>query len=195
MIDVTMRRNRTKKYLSPIFLIEKDISRWYRRVYKKGVFIFPEKDNTILLVIDKTINPENIRKLTNAFQDNNWTINIIEKKKEMLIYVTLPKTYNKAWKAFINGEYSKMFTEEQLKEIFPTQSKTEIFLILTKDDRAIKNLSNLLDQEFSTELTYEEMKEFKEYDIPSKAFEEVYDYEGDTNKNLKTYLDELRSSK
>jgi len=186
-----MYRNYTKKFLSPVITYDDEIAKMYRRIFKTGIFINPEKKYTIDISINSEIFPENVEKFEEILKKKGL---FISKRKgdyyenEILITMKVPPQFEHAYNMFIGGHYSSMYTKEELLQIFPTQSKTEIFLILTKNEMAITHLMDIIAQEFGTDLNYEDAKTFKEYDIPPKTAEEVYNCKKPKSKFLKDTL-------
>jgi len=172
-----MSKNYTKKFLSPILTYDDEIAQIYRRIFKTGMFINPDEPYTLILSVNSNMFADNVEKFEELLKEKGLFISKNSGKYydgEVIFNIKIPDRFKHAYDMFLKGRYSSMYTEEELQKIFPTQSKTEIFLILNKNEMAITHFIDIIAQEFGTELTYEEAKNFDEYDIPPKLEEETY---------------------
>lgn len=98
-----------------------------------------------------------------------------------MIVLKVPAQFEKSYQHFLNGEYSKMYNQEQLKSCF-YNSKNKVrendLKILLKDSSSKENFINILKETFNINYLPETL-EFDEHELPItlNLDKEVYFYE------------------
>jgi len=108
--------------------------------------------------------------------------------KHMLV-LKIPRIHEDAYYNFIEGKYSKMYNVHQVNEYFKkvilanktlenkVNERTELSRrILLKDPTYLQTFTNIVNKEFNTKVTAEDLKG-TELDLPFKPEEETFSYE------------------
>lgn len=96
-----------------------------------------------------------------------------------MIVVVKPKILNEKWKlSFVKGEYSKIYTESELKK-FKLNNETDLGkirnMILFKKEEYWDDFKKVLDKEFGG-IRMDEKYDGRELDLPPKLKEEIINY-------------------
>lgn len=132
----------------------------------------------ILILCDKEHKREdydrflNWVKLQNYYRGNYCPNSEEEYSRKEVIIIQVPTQFYNAYDCFLRGEYSKMYTEDQVEALFTGKDKKEVLEILKKTEEAgnafVKNIEN----EFGEEgIKLEEIE--GEYEFPLVRKEEI----------------------
>jgi hypothetical protein len=154
------------------------------------------QNNVIYTLVDRKANPFAYEELMDFLQYepyyiDSYSCDEVVGGRKMMIVLRLPEAADKAYKYFLQGRYSLMYSEEELQVLFSRVVNKEARLqqaytdyeILTKTGTNAKNLfvKNIL-KEFGKytkidELVLDEI----EWELPLKKQEEIFNYKsGDT---------------
>lgn len=101
------------------------------------------------------------------------------KQNHLCCVVTkVPKKYKKSYDAFLQGAYSKMYSDDDIKELgiakkLSDDSISPIWSVLKKDKQYKKHFEQIINDKFDTHITIEE-KDERELDFPPKISEEWF---------------------
>ena len=122
--------------------------------------------------------------VTDYCPDANFTVS-----RRHMIVIKMPKDFYTAHDSFIKGEYSKMYTEEQIKALFSTEVRKNEKKILEKDLSYIPDFIREINKRFNTTLTTSDY-DTGELELPPENIEEVFNFqkEGNYNHLIKTEI-------
>mgnify|MGYP003402234792 CR=1 FL=1 len=111
------------------------------------------------------------------YQDDYWF-----NENQHCFVMKVPQEYKSSYHYFLQSEYSKMYSVEQLKQLgykktYFTQGKAEtnyVYLVLTKDSQALPVLKKVVYETYGVEKPPEAPAE---YDIPWDTAEEVLNFQ------------------
>ena len=115
----------------------------------------------------------------------NYNIEPEENGIKTMVVIRLPKEYHKTYQHFIKGEFSKMFTFDQMEDLFYSKKdgvrlvsklwKPELG-VLNKDVRKGKEYLKEVNSEWGTTIKFKEIEDW-EYEAPLVFKEEIFNYE------------------
>lgn len=139
---------------------------------------------SIYLLCDAKYQPRNFIKFLEWIKyepfyvaDYPYSPDLKEVRKHMVV-IKIPKPYLKAYEHFLKGEYSQMFSTEQVNTLFiPTDDLTTLGILLKKE-YAFKTFLENQNRVYGTNVKPEDVKVMpKEYDFPLNKKEEIFYYE------------------
>ncbi len=93
-----------------------------------------------------------------------------------MIVIQIPSEFKRSYKQFIKGNYSKMYTKEQIERVFsPDSDNLKIF----NPNRKVKEeFVELVNKDFGTSLTVADFEGEKELEVeyPFNRMEEIFNY-------------------
>jgi len=98
-----------------------------------------------------------------------------EGKKNHVVALKIPPKFEKAYKEFLKGRYSQMYTRDEILELYSSPVFDEYRDVLLKTDKAKKRFIVQLNKEFNTEFDTDFKQDERtgvEYDLPLKTKEE-----------------------
>lgn len=221
--DGKLYLNRTWKYIYPALRVYgfQPIN-YLNELIKQGVgiydFNFDEEEQTpkiFILIQTKVLNVKKINRLEydkkiikffeyirlQKYYVDDYIYNIDKSCCSHMLVLEFPLSFKPIFKAFKEGKYSKMYTEEQIKKYFPNStlntllknpnsltkfniSKTlgqnlEIHGVLLQSEDYKEEFINLVKKDFEVSLSKSDVVEL---DYPPVLEEEVYNY---TKVNIK----------
>lgn len=93
-----------------------------------------------------------------------------------MVVVKLPEEFHQSYQHFIKGEYSKMFTDEELVKYFSFKLWSKEMGILTRVEKHTKNFLKVVNEMYRTTLKLKDTKNW-EYEFPLNLKEEIFNYE------------------
>jgi hypothetical protein len=185
--------NKTSKFLYPIlrYYGNSFVSELNKIVkYAIGIHDSNLKDTigsyNILILINTKINPIQVNKFLKRVEEQEYYVkyynpssNIQENKK--IIVIKIPEKYYSSYDNFIIGNYSQMYNEGDIKKSFNINS--EEYKILSKSPSMKEIFYRKLKKEFHIGKNFI-IKDIKEYELPLKCKEEIFNYSG-KNKFIK----------
>ena len=111
-------------------------------------------------------------------------IDVVSSLKEVIV-IKFPSIYKNAYKEFMCGAYSKMYSETELDFIFNSVKNVKFFKknyeILSKTNKEnLIEFVNILNKEYGGNFSEEDISKESEWELPPKMSEEVFNYELDT---------------
>lgn len=193
--------NKTWRFLLPCLRGHGDsfVER-FNPVFKLAVGIYDttvensKYDNlgNIYILCDTAYQPKSFNNFLNWLKFQNYYVTDysfepdIQYSRKRMVVIQVPKDYKNSYIHFIKSEYSKMYSTEILKELFSNPAREKEFNIISKNDKCRFEFLNLLNQEFNTEIELEEFEEdFKEFELPLKRKEEVFNCKETKEEYLK----------
>jgi len=190
--------NKTWKYLSPCLQGHGGILFSYlNQIFKLGLGIHDTlldgadvtKERVIYILVDTGVNNKVFVTLYNFIKTEDYFVHgycpdsEISNSRKFMIVLKVPEAYYDAYDHFLKGEYSKMYTQEQLDLLF-TDSTIHHKNVLLK-----QNAQGMLDKiknRFNEDLTLNDIEDH-EHELPLEAEEEIFHY----NKNTVFFTDKL----
>lgn len=171
--------NRTYLYLSPVLLKHGDyfkqrvLADTHRIAY--GILdtallgsplIESNNKRPIFLLLSTLIKPTRLDSFLNFIRTEHYyitdyifdTFNTYPSQR--MVVLDIPKEYYKTYDEFKLGNYSSMFTEEQIKDLFESrQVDKDVIKVLTKDPNYKKTFTQIVEKRFGVEVSTNQIKE------------------------------------
>ena len=183
--------NKTKKFLLPALkAYGKDFEVRFNNIYKFAVGIHdmtiqghPDtKQDLIYIMIDTKFTPIKANSFLNWVREQKYYVkdyvsgSQLDSRKQMVV-LKFPLDYMTAYKMFLQGKYSKMYTSEQKLNLFKGRRALEVF---NKTDDALKDYVHHINVMFEYTITEEDVRDHADYSLPNFCEEEIFYYaEGD----------------
>ena len=97
----------------------------------------------------------------------------ILKSRKHVIVIAIPKVYNDAYDNFLQGNYSLMYLEQDLKLLFSSSTKQKEYDILSRNPKIIEEFTKVVNKEFKTNAVIDDFKN-AELELPLKKTEEIF---------------------
>jgi len=187
--------NRTKRYLLPVLLKYGDVFiEQFRQVFKLGYGIddkiLPDNlkfDNHIFILFNAHKNSTDgfesitfikfldwIRK--QSYFEFDYPFDDIRDGEQHMIVLKIPESLPDAHSAFLNGRYSKMYSDNDLKLLFGENDPR--YNIFTKHPTARKLFINKINKDYSINFTETDFdSELLEVDEPIVLKNEIFNHE------------------
>ena len=177
--------NKTIEYIAPIFnafgneFVDKFIS-VYKWAYGVGDNSLDEGDNIqydkhIFVVFDTVATPTFRHFLdwvkSKPYYETDYAFGDVNRGRTHMIVFKLPEEFHGAIEKFKKGQYSKMFTAEQLALYIHDE---KVLKILTKEEGAVQKYVDDLNEEYDTAVEPSELK--GEIDAPIDLKNEIFNY-------------------
>ena len=99
----------------------------------------------------------------------------IGNRKHMIV-LSIPEIFEDAYDQFMEGRYSMMFSQENVKLLFSSSERKEEYGILMKEEETRKKFIKKVNEEFGTSVqTFDTF--LKEYEFPPNMKEEIFNYQ------------------
>ena len=148
------------------------------------------KTPCIYVLVDKTINPVAVAKLINwsrkqSYYVDHYDTNYLESTL-MMVY-KIPERFHISYEYFINGEYSKMYSKQEIKYLYLisdhdeklTKTWSDARDVMLQHSSMIPPFISLLKETYGNNIDTQQKDLIgKELDLPTKFFfkEEVFHY-------------------
>ena len=106
---------------------------------------------------------------------------IIDSRKQMIV-INIPEMFNDAYDNFLQGNYSVMYLDNELKALFSSLERKKELNILTRGTSIISDFVKQVNEEFKTSVTEEDFK-MSELELPLKKKEEIFNCK-ENNQNV-----------
>lgn len=180
--------NKTLKYLVPALRIYGETFKAkVNLVYKTAFGIsdsllegsYLEGQRNLYMLVDRTVYPKYFNNFSDWIKTHESYVTDYPYGSELdarfhMFVIAFPPHLGDAYMKFLEGKYSKMYTKDEIEYFF--EGRDTIKTILNKRISAIPTFLEKISKEFGEKLTYEEVKDFPEYDIPPKKEEEFFNY-------------------
>tara|TARA_R100001377_G_scaffold85310_1_gene71517 strand:+ start:46477 stop:47097 length:621 start_codon:yes stop_codon:yes gene_type:complete len=180
-------KNKTWNYFAPILnYYGKALIGWINTTHKLAVGVGDNNhinpDPSVYLLFDAKYQPQNFEKFLSWVRyqdfyvvDYLYSSDLKDGRKHMVV-LTVPEPYVKTYYHLLAGEYSKMFTSDQIKGLFGHERKKDAN-VLSKKPIAYTHFINKLNEEFKSNVDEDDFdKESIEFDLPFRLEEEVFNY-------------------
>ena len=97
----------------------------------------------------------------------------ILKSRKHVIIIKIPEVYNDAYDNFLQGNYSLMYLEQDLKLLFSSSTKQKEYDILSRNPKIIEEFTKVVNKEFKTNAVIDDFKN-AELEIPLVKTEEIF---------------------
>ncbi len=179
--------NKTRLYLLPVTKIYgKEFFNNFSKIFKLGFgindFTMPDNlkfDNHIFILLQSDLKSENfndfltwIRK--QSYYEKDYAFDNIKNGDKHMVIVRIPKRYKYSYNAFVKGEYSKMYSEQDMRNLFNTGDTR--LPVLTKSDNAMKKFVSKINADYNTEFEFGELAGECEYPINENINNETFNY-------------------
>lgn len=183
-------KNKTWSYLLPClrghgdFFIQK-----FNHTYKLAVGIHDSlldgspisNGRNIYILVDKDFNKTAFNDFRNYVTAQEYFIGdycpdseLLTSRKHMFI-LSVPTVFNSAYDQFLRGQYSKMYTKEEIEILFSHPTKLREFRVLRRDPKALDDFVLNLNKEFKVMSNPDDYLT-AEWDLPLKKKEEIFNY-------------------
>ena len=106
---------------------------------------------------------------------------IIDSRKQMIV-INIPEMFNDAYDNFLQGNYSVMYLDNELKALFSSLERKKELNILTRNSSIIVDFIKQVNEEFKTFVNEEDFK-MSELELPLKKKEEIFNCK-ENNQNV-----------
>lgn len=187
--------NKTWRFLLPSLRGHGDIFiRKFNPVFKLAVGIHDmivegskiANGRSIFLLCDKLVNPREFNEFLDWVKNQDYYIadycpdsEVLNSRKHMIV-LRIPKLFDDAYDHFLQGNYSLMYLDEEIKIMFSNNnSRKKEYDILTRNPQIVEEFTNSVNEEFVTSgKTKPTPLDFKnaELELPLKKSEEIFSY-------------------
>lgn len=189
--------NRTRKYLFPIIkYYGKDFTKYINSLFKLGVGIGDiitnkcgiHHEKHLFILVDTAASSNvsfgtTLKWLQNhsAYEDD-YAFDAVHKGRLHMIVIRVPDECLTSIDKFKTSEFSKMYTKEQILELFDYSTKDpktaetykDIQKVLIHDHNYRVDFAKKIEQEFLTEFSFKYVKPDQEFDFPILLQEEFF---------------------
>lgn len=178
--------NKTWRFLLPCLKGHGDnFVRKFNPVFKLGMGISDHylkdtdycKEKNVFIMIDKAyhekLSEDFITWLSyQPYYKHDYSIG---SRKHMII-ISIPSIFENAYEQFLLGNYSKMYTLEEIALLFSTKDRKTEYDIITKNILIEEDFIKRVNTEFGTSVSSFN-EPIKEYEFPLNMEEEVFNYQ------------------
>lgn len=104
----------------------------------------------------------------------------ILKSRKHVIIIKIPEVYNDAYDHFLQGNYSLMYLEQEIKLLFSNSTRQKEHDILSRNPKIIDDFVKEVNNEFKTNVKSHDFKN-SELELPLKKTEEIFNCCKDTD--------------
>jgi len=97
---------------------------------------------------------------------------ILKSRKHMIV-LSVPEMFNDAYDHFLQGNYSLMYLEQELKLLFSNNTRKKEYDILSRNPQIINDFVKEVNEEFGTNVKSDSFKN-SELELPLKKTEEIF---------------------
>jgi len=176
-------KNKTLRYIVPILKqygteFAKKLNRVPVRGFTIGDMIFSDSLNDFIFMVVSTVNLNYFNDLLQYLEKQPYYISdYILSIKENTHVIVFKNPMPEIIDPFLKGDYSKMYTQEEIERFFIKLVKiknieyyTDVYSILTKREEYKTKFEEILGLDFNTSITLDDNREF---DYPPLLAEEV----------------------
>lgn len=187
-------KNKTWRYLVPCLKNYGHIftEKFNLNVFKVAAGVYDDSfrdmeldiSNSIFIVCERRVNIEKfsdfltwIREQKYYVTDYNYDTDIEDSKYHMFV-IRVPDRNRMAHHYFLKGEYSKMYTQQDIDYIFSSPRRKTEKDVLTLNPEFREVFIEQIQKEFKTKLESSDFSDdFKEFELPPKRMEEIFNCE------------------
>lgn len=141
------------------------------------------EERNIFILVDTFFQPKLVQEFISwityqPFYKHHYYIDNHEltQARKMMLVLSVPDMFINAYDNFINGSYSKMYDIDETKKLFSNPDRKKEFDILTKNHALTDEFIQSVNEEFDTNVYYFD-EPIKEYELPLKPIEEIFNYQ------------------
>lgn len=184
--------NKTWRFLYPCLRGYGDVFvKKFNPLYKLAVGVSDDtlkntkysQDRNIFILIDTLYQPKLVQEFLSyivfqPFYKHHYYIDNHEltQTRKMMLILSIPDTFYEAYDNFIIGRYSQMYNIDVTKKLFSNPDRKKEFDILTKNYSLEEEFIKSVNEEFDTNV-YQFDQPIKEYELPLKPIEEIFNYQ------------------
>ena len=141
-----------------------------------------EHQKLIYILSDKLHQPARFQNFLNYVKHQSYYVmdyafDDIEKGRKHMLVIKFPESHFEVYNKFVDGKYSKMYTEGELAKFFISDSEPKN--VLTRNSKIVPAFIEKIKDSFgrTTEITMKEIiNEGMEYDFPPEVQKEIFNY-------------------
>lgn len=181
--------NRTFKYLIPCIKsygeeFVKKIESVYKVAIGIGDIIVMNRDikheKHLFILLDSSILPMFFQKFIfwireQPMYEDDYVFGNIQNSPYHMLVIKIPEKYVNSLAEFKKGKYSKMYSKEEIMEMFSNKDSSNVKILLR--DKSYKfEFTKKLNKLFGTNLTVDDIEDDHELDVPINLEEEIFNY-------------------
>jgi hypothetical protein len=190
--------NKTWRFLLPCLREHGDIfTNKFNFIFKLAVGIHDtltdgstiSNGRSIYLLCDKLASKINFEEFLNFIREQKYYIadycpdsEILKSRKHMIV-INIPETFYNAYDQFLKGNYSLMYSEQELKLLFSSNLRKKEYDILSKNPEIVSEFAKEVNNEFGTKAIADDFKN-SELELPLKKTEEIFNCCDNNNNNI-----------
>jgi hypothetical protein len=185
--------NKTQRYLVPALnFYGSTLKTKFNLVFKLGFGIHDslmdgshlEGQKNIYIMIDKLVRPEMFNNFMDWIKHQEYYVTDYDcespdetyRRKHMLV-IAFPPSMEDSYMKFLEGKYSKMYTKNEVRDLFSEEHKKPAREILLRHPNAKHQLKAMVRETFGTWLEDRDLVcDSWEYDLPPTKSEEFFNY-------------------
>lgn len=184
--------NKTWRFLYPCLRGHGDVFvKKFNPLYKLAVGVSDDivkgtqysKERNIFILIDTMFQPKLVQEFLSyitfqPFYKHHYYVDNHEltQARKMMLVLSVPDMFYEAYDNFIIGRYSQMYDTDETKKLFSNIDRKKEFDILTKNYSLEDEFIKSVNEEFDTNVYYFD-EPIKEYELPLKPSEEIFNYQ------------------
>lgn len=186
--------NKTWRFLYPCLRGHGDIFvRKFNPLYKLAVGVSDDilkqtkysQERNIFILIDTLFQPKIVQEFMSwityqPYYKHHYFIDNHEltTPRKLMLVLSVPEMFNNAYDNFIDSKYSQMYSIDEIMKLFNIPERKKEFDILTKNYEIEDDFIKSVNEEFDTNV-YQFDEPIKEYELPLKPVEEIFNYQSD----------------
>ena len=195
--------NKTWRFLVPTLKFYKgDFVKKFSALFKLAVGIHDtlldgseiSENNNLYVLVDKKYNEEAFYDFLDYCEGKTYFIdkyayedNVVNSRKYMIV-LKIPSKFSHAYACFLRGEYSQMYLDEDLQQLYfnalknPEKYKSQFinYQILSKTGNiALEKFTSTIKEEFNVDVSTDDFYE-TEWELPLVKKEEIFNFKENT---------------
>lgn len=181
--------NKTWKYLLPCLKGHgQDFVSKYNQLYKLACGIHDScinnyrllEDKLIYILINKSYATNKFNDFMDFLSDKHYFKGAycpdydLLKSNKMMVIIQVPERFFDTYDSFLEGNYSKMYTRQEIEILFNNEKKIKQYHILTKDKKSFNDFIDSVSKEFHISPSELSGINPKEWELPLKRKEEIF---------------------
>ena len=169
--------NKTRRYLFPCLRVygKEFVDRLNTDFFKQAIGISKEDPMAINILVDTTFTRMKFVDTLYWLRSKDYFIKDypygqLSSGDLHMVSIRLPYEYKNSYDMFLEGKYSKMYTPEQLQEVFSEKKESEriSLQVLTKDSKFLPKFVETINRDFNTTLLPSEFEGELDYPLDYK---------------------------
>jgi hypothetical protein len=183
--------NKTRTYLLPCLVdYGLNFQMKFNQLYKFAVGIHDSslnynsitEDSLIYILFDKELSRKYFSDFINWLKGQPYFVTDyvagteLDSRKHMVV-LRIPDNHEKTYEAFVKGQYSKMYTDEEKVKYFSEAHRKKALNVLNRTYDALLDYVHLANIIFDHNLSPTDCKDHNEYEFPLSPMEEIFNYQ------------------